>query len=81
MATKTGQKKTSMILSILIGLALLLILSAASVFAASSEPEGAGKEDPNTKLKLYEEAKEAAEKVMGESSDYSSAYDAGTGVH
>ena len=81
MATKTGQKRTSMILSILISLALLLILSAASVFAASSEPEGAGKEDPNTKLKLYEEAKEAAEKVMGESSDYSSAYDAGTGVH
>ncbi len=81
MATKTGQKRNSMILSILISLALLLILSAASVFAASSEPEGAGKEDPNTKLKLYEEAKEAAEKVMGKSSDYSSAYDVGTGVH
>ena len=81
MANKTVQKRISMILSILISLALLLILSAASVFAASSEPEGAGKEDPNTKLKLYEEAKEAAEKVMGESSDYSSAYDAGTGVH
>ena len=66
MANKTVQKRTSMILSILISLALLLILPAASVFAASSEPEGAGKEDPNTKLKLYEEAKEAAEDTAEE---------------
>ena len=81
MATKTGQKRIAMILSVLMSLALLLILSAAPVFAASSDPEGAGKEDPKTKLRLYEEAKEAAEKVMGESSDYSSAYESGTGVH
>ncbi len=81
MASKMGQKKTVVILSILMSLALLLTLPVTSVFASSYEPEGAGKEDPKTKLKLYEEAKEAAEKTLGESSDYSSAYDSGTGVH
>ena len=81
MATKTGQKRIAIILSILMSLTLLVTLSAAPVFASSYTPEGAGKEDPDTKLKLYEEAKEEAEKVLGESPDYSSAYEAGTGVH
>ena len=81
MAAKKGQKRTAIILSILMSLALLITMSAAPVFAVSSVPEGAGKEDPDTKLKLYEEAKEVAEKALGESSDYSSAYDSGTGVH
>ena len=74
MATKTGQKRTARILSILMSLALLLALSAAPVFAASYTPEGPGKEDPKTKLKYYQEA-------MGRSPEYSSAYDAGIGVH
>ena len=81
MATKMGQKRTTIILSLFMSLALFLTMSSAPVFAASSEPEGAGKEDPKTKLKLYEEAKEVAEKSLGESADYSSAYDSGTGVH
>ena len=81
MATKTGQKRAAVILSILLSLALLLTLPAAPVFAAAYEPKGAGKEDPKTKVKLYEEAQEAAVKAMGESPDYSSAYESGTGVH
>ena len=81
MATKTGQRRTAITLSILVSLVLVFILSVASVFAASSEPEGPGKEDPGTKLKLYEGAKKAAEDIIEESSDYSSAYDSGTGVH
>ena len=81
MVTKAGQKRAARILSVLLSLTLVLILSAASVFAASSDPEGPGKEDPDTKLKLYEEAKKEAEEVLGESSDLDSAYESGIGVH
>lgn len=81
MVTKAGQKRAARILSVLLSLTLVLILSAASVFAASSDPEGPGKEDPDTKLKLYEEAKKEAEEMLGESSDLDSAYESGIGVH
>ena len=91
MATKTGQKRITVILSILMSLTLLITLSASPVFAASCSPEGSGKEDPKSKLKQYQEAKEEYEAVMkatgepgdtvGDPADYPDEYDSGTGVH
>ena len=79
MANKTRQKTTTIILSILISLALLMILPMATVYA--DDNEGPGQGDPKEKYEQSETSKKEAKETAEDATDEEIDLISGTGVH